>query len=81
MTVAVESWIWVLVPLAWAVVVGLGISSYFGFRAAAARAASGAGSEFQKLAEEAVRAQRQMLDEIKGMNGTLKEIEKLLSEV
>jgi hypothetical protein len=79
--VAVEDWVWVLVPLAWAVVVGVAASAYYGYRAAAVRASSGAGSEFHKLAEESTRAQRQLLDEIKGMNSTLKEIERLLSEV
>jgi hypothetical protein len=39
------------------------------------------GGDYQRLAEEAVRAQRTMLEETKRMNETLKEIERLLREV
>lgn len=39
------------------------------------------GGNYQKLAEEAVRGQRVLLDEMQRMNQTLKEIERLLREV
>jgi hypothetical protein len=39
------------------------------------------GGDYQKLAEEAVRGQRLVLEEVQRMNQTLKEIERLLREV
>jgi len=39
------------------------------------------GGDYQKLAEEALRGQRVLLEEIQRMNTTLKEIERLLREV
>lgn len=39
------------------------------------------GGEYRKLAEEAVRGQRLVLEEVQRMNATLKEIERLLREV
>jgi hypothetical protein len=45
------------------------------------RAKHTGGGDYHKLAEEAVRGQRILLDEVQRMNTTLKEIERLLREV
>jgi hypothetical protein len=39
------------------------------------------GGDYHKLADEAVRGQRLVLEEVQRMNATLKEIERLLREV
>jgi hypothetical protein len=39
------------------------------------------GGDFRGLAEDSVKAQQALTDEIRAMNATLKEIERLLSEV
>lgn len=62
-----------------AVVVAIGVVMYF--RTERAKAAASGGGNYQKLAEEAVRGQRVLLDEMQRMNTTLKEIERLLREV
>lgn len=51
------------------------------FRTQKAKAMAGSNLEYRALAEEAVRGQRVLLEEVKAMNGTLREIEKLLREV
>ncbi len=78
---AVESWVWVLIPLAWAVVIGVGISAYFRFKSVTANAAVTAASDFQKLAEEAVRAQQESAKTLQDMVASLRQIEKVLTEV
>jgi hypothetical protein len=42
---------------------------------------SSGGGDYHKLADEAVRGQRLVLEEVQRMNQTLKEIERLLREV
>lgn len=44
-------------------------------------AARTGGGDYKKLADEALRGQRVLLDEMQRMNQTLKEIERLLREV
>lgn len=39
------------------------------------------GGEYRRLAEEAVRGQQALLAEVEAMNGTMKEIARLLKEV
>jgi len=51
------------------------------YRTERAKAMSEGGGDYRKLAEEAVRGQRVMLEEVQRMNATLKEIERLLREV
>jgi Mg2+ and Co2+ transporter CorA len=74
--VALEDW---LVPIAGMlmVVAIVGLSLYF----RAQRAKYAGGGDYQRLADEAVRGQRLLLDEVQRMNQTLKEIERLLREV
>lgn len=62
-----------------AIVAIVGIVMYF--RTQRARAESEGGGEYKRLAEEAVRTQRTLLEETQRMNQTLKEIERLLREV
>ncbi len=45
------------------------------------RAKHTGGGDYQKLAEEALRGQRVLLEEVQRMNTVLKEIERLLREV
>lgn len=78
---AVESWVWVLIPLAWALVIGAGVSAYFRFKSATANAAVSAANDFQKLAQEAVRAQHESAKALADMVASLKQIEKVLTEV
>lgn len=42
---------------------------------------SGGGEDFRRLAEEAVRAQRELLEAVRATNETMQEIERLLKEV
>lgn len=69
------------IPIAFffAIVIAIGVVMYF--RTERAKAMSSGGGNYQKLAEEAVRGQRVLLDEMQRMNTTLKEIERLLREV
>lgn len=69
--------LWVPVSLFFAVVASIAIVMYFRTE----RAKASGGGDYQKLAEEAVRGQRVLLDEMQRMNATLKEIERLLREV
>ena len=68
-----------IVPVAFflAVVASIGLIAYFRNQ----RAMAGGGGDYRKLAEEAVRGQRVLLEEVQRMNATLKEIERLLREV
>ncbi|HUR68135.1 MAG TPA: hypothetical protein VM370_02735 [Candidatus Thermoplasmatota archaeon] len=71
----------VFIPIAFflAVVAAIGVVMYF--RTEKAKAQSLGGGNYQRLAEEAVRGQRVLLEETQRMNATLKEIERLLREV
>ncbi len=69
----------VLIPMVFFVCIVAAIGLVMYFRAQKARYAGG--GEYQKLAEEAVRGQRALLEEMTRMNQTLKEIERLLREV
>lgn len=51
------------------------------FRTQRTKVEAESGGQYRQLAEEAVRGQRQLLDEMQRMNTTLKEIERLLREV
>lgn len=51
------------------------------YRAEKLRVEAAGGDDYRRLAEEAVRAQRSMLEEVQRMNATLREIERLLREV
>ncbi len=57
------------------------IGMLFYYRHERLKVEAGGGGEYRKLAEEAVRGQRLVLDEVQRMNATLKEIERLLREV
>lgn len=61
------------------VVAAIGVVMYF--RTERAKAMSSGGGNYERLAEEAVRGQRVLLEEMQRMNTTLKEIERLLREV
>ena len=69
----------VFIPIAFffATVLAIGVVMYF----RAERAKAMGGGDYRKLADEAVRGQRVLLDEMQRMNTTLKEIERLLREV
>lgn len=71
----------VLIPIVLfiAIVAAIGLVMYF--RTEKAKAIAAGGGEYQRLAEEAVRGQRVLLEEMQRMNTTLKEIERLLKEV
>lgn len=71
----------VLVPLIIFSAIVLIVGIVMRYRAERARVQAAGGDEYRKLAEEAVRSQRAMLDEVQRMNATLREIEKLLREV
>ena len=69
----------VFIPIAFffAIVAAIAIIMYFRTQ----RAKFSGGGDYHRLAEEAVRGQRVLLEEIQRMNTTLKEIERLLREV
>lgn len=69
--------LWIPVAFFFAVVASIAIVMYYRTE----RAKVAGGGDYQKLAEEAVRGQRVLLDEMQRMNSTLKEIERLLREV
>jgi hypothetical protein len=70
---------WVPIAFAFAIVAVIGVVMYY--RTERAKIAATGGGDYQKLAEEAVRGQRLVLEETQRMNATLKEIERLLREV
>lgn len=70
---------WIPVTFFFAIVASIAIVMYY--RTERAKAEAAGGGNYQKLAEEAVRGQRVLLDEMHRMNTTLKEIERLLKEV
>lgn len=51
------------------------------FRTQKARLLADGGGDYKRLAEEAVRGQQVLLEEVRAMNVHLREIEKLLREV
>lgn len=69
----------ILVPITLFLTIGAGIVAWLYFRKEKAKARPD--REYRELAQEAVRGQRVLLDEIEEMNGTLEEIERLLKEV
>lgn len=78
---AVESWVWVLIPLGWAVAFGFMVSAMFKFLAARHQANAAAAAGYQALAADALRSQQEMTKTLSSMVGTLKDIEKVLTEV
>ena len=76
-----SSWVWVLIPLAWALVIGVSIPAYFRFKSSGATAAVAAANDFQRLAQEALRAQQETSRTLAEMVTSLKQIEKVLTEV
>lgn len=73
----VDEAIWIPSVFFLSIVASIAIVMYFRNE----RAKVAGGGDYQKLAEEAVRGQRVLLDEMQRMNATLKEIERLLREV
>lgn len=73
----VDEAIWIPTVFFATIVLSIGIVMYFRNE----RAKVTGGGDYQRLAEEAVRGQRVLLDEMQRMNATLKEIERLLREV
>ncbi|HWH08628.1 MAG TPA: hypothetical protein VNX21_05465 [Candidatus Thermoplasmatota archaeon] len=73
----VEEAIWIPTAFFAAIVLSIAIVMYYRNE----RAKVTGGGDYRKLAEEAVRGQRVLLDEMQRMNATLKEIERLLREV
>lgn len=71
----------VLIPIVFLLAVVAAIGIIMHFRTEKAKALAAGGGEYQRLAEEAVRGQRVLLEEMQRMNTTLKEIERLLKEV
>lgn len=70
---------WIPIAFFMAVVAAIAIVMYY--RTERAKAMAAGGGDYQRLAEEAVRGQRVLLEEMQRMNTTLKEIERLLKEV
>lgn len=78
---AVENWIWVLIPLGWAVAFGFMVSAMFKFLAARHLASANASSSYQAFAADALRSQQELTKTLDGMVETLKDIEKVLTDV
>ena len=72
---------WVLVPIGAFVMIIAVVWSSMWFRAQKAKYETSGGGDYRRLADEAVRGQRVLLEEMQRMNTTLKEIERLLREV
>ena len=70
---------WIPIAFFFSIVAAIAVVMYY--RTERAKAMSAGGGNYQKLAEEAVRGQRTLLEEMQRMNTTLKEIERLLREV
>lgn len=68
---------WIPIIMFVCIVAAIAVVMYFRTE----RAKFAGGGEYQRLAEEAVRGQRVLLEEMQRMNATLKEIERLLKEV
>lgn len=69
----------ILITLFLSIVAIVGLSLHF--RNEKAKVLAGGGGEYKRLAEEAVRGQQILLEEVRAMNAHLREIEKLLREV
>jgi hypothetical protein len=69
----------VLIPMIFFLSIVAAIAVIMHFRTERAKLAGG--GAYQRLADEAVRGQRVLLEEMQRMNQTLKEIERLLKEV
>ena len=78
---AVENWVWVLIPLGWAVAFGFMVTAMFKFLAARHQATAAAAAGYQALAADALRSQQEMSKTLGSMVASLKEIEKVLTEV
>ena len=78
---AVESWIWIFVPVGWAVAFGFMVSAMFKFLAARHQANAQAAAGYQALAADALKSQQEMTKTLGTMVTTLKDIEKVLTEV
>jgi hypothetical protein len=70
---------WIPITLFFAIVAIVGIVMYY--KNERTKAESSGGGDYKRLADEAVRGQRVLLEEMQRMNQTLKEIERLLREV
>lgn len=78
---AVESWVWVLIPLGWAAAFGFMVTAMFKFLAARHQATASAAAGYQALAADALRSQQEMSRTLGQMVKTLEGIEKVLTEV
>jgi len=70
-----------LVPLGGMLMTILIVVTALYFRNERFKAENDGGSKYRELAEEALRGQKALLDEVKRMNTSLREIERLLREV
>lgn len=70
-----------LVPITFFVAAAAVLIAWTFFRHQRTLAESSGGGDYRRLAEEAVRGQQTLLEEIKHLNQTMKEIERLLKEV
>ncbi|MEA3200449.1 MAG: hypothetical protein QOE90_1877 [Thermoplasmata archaeon] len=70
---------WIPIVIFLSIPLLVGIVLYF--RHERIKVEAGGGGDYRRLAEEAVRGQRLVLEETQRMNATLKEIERLLREV
>jgi len=69
------------IPIIWAfATVGI-VGIVFWAKTQRARIEAEAGGSYQKLAEEALRSQKILLEEVRRMNESLREIERVLKEV
>lgn len=77
--------VWVLVPvsaIAFLFITIILVTKYITqHRSEARRLSVEGGGDYRRLAEEAVQGQRVLLDEVRRMNATLAEIERVLKEV
>ena len=70
---------WVLVPLSF--VAFATVAAVMFFRTQRAKVEAEGGAHYRQLAEETLRNQRMLLEEVQRMNRSLQEIERLLREV
>lgn len=71
----------ILIPIAFFLAIVASIFVVMHFRTEREKVRASGGAEYKRLAEEAVQAQKTLLDEVQRMNATLREIERLLREV
>ncbi len=72
---------WEIIPIMLFLTTATVVIAFTFYRYKRAQLDTEGGNEYRRLAEEAVRGQRALRDEVERMNATLKEIEKLLREV